>query len=457
MIVRRERMDASRKQLTILERCKFRPGAGCGSAPEEFLVIDNSQSVNHIRSFPAASAICLIPGFFSGAGCLHPGLYAEGVSAIGFLECSSCHRHLSTASTQSVCPDCAGILYVRYDLTSLRKTARHPGTDSIASIWRYADVLPDVEPVTLGEGWTSMLPSRRYPSLFVKQESENPTGSMKARGMSVAVSMALHYGVKGLVAGCSGSGGSALAAYSAAAGIGAHLFLPRDVDLADSIATEVYGAHIHLIDGQVSDCSRLIDERKATEGWFDLSALKEPFCLEGEKTMGYELVEQLGWTYPDAVVFPARGGSGLIGIWKAFEEMEQLDWVSGRRPKMITVEPSGDTPVIGSSKGRSLGEDIIRQSGGTVVEVSAQAILASLLDWARHEGLFLSPAGSSATAAYDQLIASGFLKPQEHVVVFNPESGLKHVDAMARAMHPEGSSAKQYPQRTAVGGIITPQ
>jgi threonine synthase len=323
-------------------------------------------------------------------------------------------------------------------------------------MWRYANVLPAAEPVTLGEGWTPMLPSRRYPGLLIKEEADNPTGSFKARGMSMAVTMARHYGLKKLAAPSAGNAASALAAYAAAAGIEAHIFMPRDVPMANYLEGVAYGAHVTLVDGLISDCGRRVSEGAKREGWFDISTLKEPFRVEGKKTMGYELVEQLGWRYPDAVFYPTGGGVGLIGMWKAFEEMEQLGWVSGKRPKMIAVQASGCAPVARAWKegaaastmfenaatfaaglrvpkpyGDSLILDIVRESGGTVVDLPDEEILASLLDWTRHEGLLLCPEGACATAAYDHLISTGFLKSEDRVVLFNTGSGLKYIDAIA--------------------------
>jgi threonine synthase len=401
--------------------------------------------------------------------------------AIAYLECSRCHQHVSAETQQTVCPACAGSLYVRYDPESFRQ-ARKPVPDAPVSMWRYAGVLPDVDPVTLGEGWTPMLPSRRYPNLLIKEEADNPTGSFKARGMSAAVTMARHYGLKKLAAPSAGNAASALAAYAAAAGIETHLFMPRDVPMANYVECIAYGAHVTLVDGLISDCGRLVAEGAKREGWFDVSTLKEPFRVEGKKTMGYELVEQLGWTYPDAVFYPTGGGVGLIGMWKAFEEMEQLGWVSGRRPKMIAVQASGCAPVARAWKegapaskmfenaatfaaglrvpkpyGDSLILEIVRQSAGTVVDLPDEQILASLLDWSRQEGLLLCPEGATATAAYDALLASGFLRLEDRVVLFNTGSGLKYIDAIADAMHLQRPGSKKYPERTPVGGIITPQ
>jgi threonine synthase len=362
-------------------------------------------------------------------------------------------------------------------------------------MWRYAAVLPDVEPVTLGEGWTPMLRSRRYTNLYLKEEATNPTGSFKARGMSMAVSMARHYGLTQLAAPSAGNAAGALAAYAAAAGIKAHIFMPRDVPMANYLEGVAYGARVTLADGLISDCARMVGERikeqraehaadrlAPEEIWFDISTLKEPFRVEGKKTMGYELVEQLGWEYPDAVFYPTGGGVGLIGMWKAFEEMEALGWVRpGKRPKMIAVQASGCAPIarayeageavskffdnadtfaaglrVPKPYGDYLILEIVRESAGTVVSLDDEAILQSLLDWSRKEGLLLSPEGAAATAAYDHLLGTGFLSASNRVVIFNTGSGLKYVDMIADAMGLKRPTDKKLPERSPVGGIITP-
>ncbi|MBX6359205.1 MAG: threonine synthase [Acidobacterium ailaaui] len=404
------------------------------------------------------------------------------MASITCFECSRCQNQVSADSYKTVCPSCAGPLYVRYDISALQKTAVRPVEGGNQSMWRYASVLPDVDPVTLGEGWTPILRSRRFAHLYLKEEATNPTGTFKARGMAMAVSMARHYGLKKLAAPSAGNAAGALAAYTAAAGIEAHIFMPKDVPLANYLEGVAYGANVTLVDGLISDCARIVQERKEKEGWFDVSTLKEPFRVEGKKTMGYELVEQLGWTYPDAVFYPTGGGVGLIGMWKAFEEMEQLGWVRGKRPKMIAVQASGCAPVsrafqqgaktsqmfenastfasglrVPKPYGDFMILDIVRSSGGTVVDLPDEKILASLLDWSRHEGLLLSPEGAAATAAYDFLIETGFLRPDDRVVIFNTGSGLKYVDLIADAMGIRRNEVKTLPQRTPVGGIITPQ
>ena len=389
---------------------------------------------------------------------------------IAFLECTRCRARLSAESPQTVCTRCpeppAGSLYVRYDLASLvgtspdevigRDAARAPWT----GMWRYRSVLPDVSPVSLGEGWTPMLRSKRYENVFVKEEGANPTGTFKARGLALAVTMAKHYGLRKLAVPSAGNAAGALAAYAAAAGIEAHIFMPRDVPFANYVEAVAYGAHVTLVDGLISDCARMVAEKKQQEGWFDISTLKEPFRIEGKKTMGYELVEQLGWEYPDAVFYPTGGGVGLIGMWKAFEELEQLGWVKkGKRPRMIAVQAAGCAPVtrafeegaavsrmwenaatfaaglrVPKPYGDAIMLRILHQSEGIALSRTDDQIFASILDWARNEGLFLSPEGAAATAAYDSLIASGFLKPSDRVVLFNTGAGLKYTDVTGEAM-----------------------
>jgi threonine synthase len=385
---------------------------------------------------------------------------------ISHLDCSRCHAHLSVEKPQTVCPQCAGALYVRYDLSPLRgvaarqEIARAAAEKAWSGLWRYHSVLPDVAPVTLGEGWTPMLHSRRYPGVYLKEEGANPTGSFKARGLALAVTMARHYGVKKLAVPSAGNAAGALAAYAAAAGIEANIFMPKDVPFANYVEATMYGAKVTLVDGLISDCGRMVAERKEKEGWFDISTLKEPFRIEGKKTMGYELVEQLGWEYPAAVFYPTGGGVGLIGMWKAFGELEELGWVKpGKRPKMIAVQSAGCAPVtrafeqgekasqmwtnaatfasglrVPKPYGDYIMLEILRESGGVALSFSDEQILASLQDWAKNEGIFLSPEGATATVAYDHLLQTGFLKPEDRVVLFNTGAGLKYTDVTAEAV-----------------------
>jgi threonine synthase len=387
------------------------------------------------------------------------------VPPIKHFECSRCRNVVSAEKPQTLCPSCAGSLYVRYDLAPLRGVAQREAIAAEAArspwagMWRYRSVLPDVEPVTLGEGWTPVIRSKRHQNLFLKEEGANPTGSFKARGLALAVTMARHFGLKKLAVPSAGNAAGALAAYAAAAGIEANIFMPKDVPFANYVECILYGANVTLVDGLISDCGRIVAERKEKEGWFDISTLKEPFRIEGKKTMGYELVEQLGWEYPDAVFYPTGGGVGLIGMWKAFGELEELGWVKpGRRPRMIAVQSAGCAPVTRAfEEGKESSQvwnnaatfasglrvpkpygdyimlEILKESGGVALSFSDEQILASLKDWARNEGIFLSPEGAAATAAYDHLVSTGFLKPADRVVLFNTGAGLKYADVVANA------------------------
>jgi threonine synthase len=376
---------------------------------------------------------------------------------IAYLECTRCSAQLSPKSPQGLCPQCGGVLFARYDMAALRLSAqreniakRIDAANTSLGMWRYADILPAVEPVTLGEGFTPMLRSGRYPGLFLKEETANPSGTSQARGLSMAVSVARHHGLKKLTMASAGNAAGAMAAYATAAQIAAYVFMPYDAPQANHLEAVAYGARVTLVDGSISDCARTVAERKDAEGWFDVSSLQEPFRVEGEKTMGYELLEQSGWRYPDAVFYPTGAGVGLTAMWKAFEEMEALGWVSGKRPKMIAVQFSESAP------GDELTLDIVRQSGGLAMDLEDGQILASLRDWARHEGLLLSPEGAAATAAYDQLIASGWLSREEKVVIFNTGAGLKRANLAAKDVERDHRGVA-LPSRYRVGGIITPQ
>jgi threonine synthase len=409
------------------------------------------------------------------------------MAKISHLECSKCGERLSDAEPRTICPRDGGSLYVRYDLDAIKKSfTRESLAARPANMWRYADVLPDAPPVTLGEGFTPMLPSRSTPSVFIKDEGINPTGSFKARGMSAAVTMARAHGLKKLAAPSAGNAASALAAYAAAAGIEAYIFMPRDVPQANLVECQSYGANVTLVDGLIGDCARLIAELKENEGWFDVSTLKEPFRVEGKKTMGYEIAEQLGWTMPDAVFYPTGGGVGLIGMWKAFEEMQQLGWISTKRPKMISVQSTGCAPIVKAwEEQKPVSEawqnaatiaaglrvpkayadyivlDILKKSGGKALAVTDEEIMDAFQTWARDEGIFAAPEGAASLAAYNKLRASGFLKESDTVVLFNTGSGLKYIDVIAAYLKKKsGASAAGdgagKPAGRAIGGIIQP-
>ncbi|PYX81401.1 MAG: threonine synthase [Acidobacteria bacterium] len=402
------------------------------------------------------------------------------MAAVAYLECTRCGERLSAEGPQTVCPKDGGVLYVRYDLKAIKKSfAKASLAGRVPSMWRYAEVLPDAEPVTLGEGFTPLLPSREMPNVLIKDEGVNPTGSFKARGLSAAVTMARHYELSKLAIPSAGNAASALAAYSAAARIEAHIFMPKDVPMANRVECESYGAQVNLVDGLISDCAHIVAERKGLEGWFDVSTLKEPFRVEGKKTMGYEVAEQLGWDLPQGIIYPTGGGVGLIGMWKAFEEMQQLGWLGSERPQMVAVQSTGCAPIakawdeaksasevwanaatiaaglrVPKAYGDYLILDILRKSGGVALAVTDAEIMHALRHWARVEGIFAAPEGAAALAAYRKLRASGFFGPQDKVVLFNTGSGLKYLDVIqgeTKAVSPTKSPAAR-----AIGGIIGP-
>ena len=375
------------------------------------------------------------------------------------LECTRCGQQLSADKPQTICPKDGGVLYAHYDLPAIKKTfSREQLCDRPATMWRYAEVLPEAKPVSLGEGFTPMISSREYPAVLIKDEGLNPTGSFKARGLSAAITMAKHYGVKKVAIPSAGNAAGALAAYAAAAGIEAHIFMPKDVPQANYIECQTLGAKVTLVDGLISDCGRIVAERKDQEGWFDMSTLKEPYRVEGKKTMGYEVAEQFDWELPDAIFYPTGGGVGMIGMWKAFEELEQLGWISSKRPKMIAVQAAGCQPIVRAfeqSAARSefwqnastvaaglrvpkpLGDvlilNILRESGGTAIAISDQEILDAGRELASLEGIFAAPEGAACVTAARTLIANGFLKPADRIVLYNTGSGLKYLDAYSAA------------------------
>ena len=385
---------------------------------------------------------------------------------ISHLECTKCGDHLDPGIPQTVCPKDAGVLYPRYDFGKLRTSFKR---ESLAgrtpTMWRYAEVLPGTDPVTLGEGLTPMLPSRTTPNVYIKDEGLNPTASFKARGMSAAVTMAKAYGLKKLAAPSAGNAASALAAYAAAAGIEAHIFMPKDVPLANRVECQSYGAQVTLVNGLISDCARMVGERKEKEGWFDVSTLKEPFRVEGKKTMGYEVAEQLGWKLPQGIVYPTGGGVGLLGMWKAFDEMEALGWIGSDRPKMVCVQSAGCAPIVKAwNEGKPVSEmwqnavtsaaglrvpkaygdylilDILKKSAGTAVAATDAEIMNAVGEWARTEGVFSAPEGAAALVAYQKLRVSNFFSPDDKVVLFNTGSGLKYLEVIDAYQTPAAKS-----------------
>lgn len=405
------------------------------------------------------------------------------MAKITHFECSRCGEEVAPQGPQSLCPKCQGPLYVRYDLKDIAKSFRPETLAGRApTMWRYREVLPDAEPVTLGEGMTPMLRSRKDQAAYIKDEGLNPTGSFKARGLSAAMTMIRHYGIKKVAIPSAGNAAGALAAYAARAGVEAYIFMPKDVPIANRMECQAYGANVTLVDGLISDCGRMVAERKQAEGWFDISTLKEPFRIEGKKTMGYEVAEQFNWDLPEAIIYPTGGGVGLIGMWKAFDEMEQMGWIGSKRPKMIAVQSTGCAPIPKAfDEGKSVSEmwqnahtvasglrvpkaygdfiilDAVRKSGGTAVAVTDEETMACFAEWAREEGVFAAPEGAAALAAYRRLRKSGFLKESDRTVLFNTGNGMKYIEAVAEYLNiPLPGGAKELPKTRNIGGIIQP-
>ena len=398
------------------------------------------------------------------------------------LECTRCREHYPADRPQTVCSKDGGILYARYDLAEIKKTFSPASLLPLApTMWRYDAVLPEAAPVTLGEGFTPMLRSREYSNVFIKDEGMNPTGSFKARGLSAAVTMAQHFGLKKLAITSAGNAAGALAAYAAAANLEAHILMPKDVPIANRVECDYYGAQVTLVDGLISDCAGKLAELKESEswkndGWFDVSTTKEPYRVEGKKTMGYEVAEQFGWKLPDGIIYPTGGGVGLLGMWKAFDELEQLGFIGPERPNMISVQASGCAPIVSAwDEGRTASEvwpnaftlaaglrvpkpygdylilDILKQSGGLALAVTDTEILAAARHWAKGEGIFAAPEGAASLAAYQKLLARNFFTPDDSVVLFNTGTGLKYLDVLEA----KGKPAKS-PASRAIAGIIGP-
>jgi threonine synthase len=376
------------------------------------------------------------------------------------LECTRTGERLESETLQGVSPAGAP-LFARYDLDSVRgefTPDRLAGRRS--DLWRYSEVLPVRDPacqISLGEGWTPLLDAPRLAGAlgvarcWIKDEGQNPTASFKARGMALAVSRALELGAKALALPTAGNAGSAAAAYGAAAGLPVYVVAPRDTPAPILEEMEALGADVTLLDGLISDCGRVVREGAAQKGWWDLSTLREPYRVEGKKTMGYELFEQLGGRLPDAILYPTGGGTGLIGMWKAFDEMQALGWIDDRRPRMISVQAAGCAPMVrafeagaetagfwdgaatyasGLRVPGAIGDFLIlgavRASGGAAVAIPDR----EMAEWVGHvgrlSGVFAAPEGGAVAAAVPRMLASGVLRPDDEVVLFNTGSGLKY-------------------------------
>lgn len=376
------------------------------------------------------------------------------------LECSACGRKHEWSRLQNLCLSCQKPLLAIVDLTAAGRTLTRESVGTREkSLWRYREVLPlprDVEPISLGEGGTPLLHAQKFDDnidLWIKDESLNPTQSFKARGMSVAVSMAKYLGATKLAAPSAGNAGGALAAYAARANLEAHIFMPRDTPRANIVECRELGAHVTLIDGLITDCGAEIARRKEKEDWFDMSTLKEPYRVEGKKTLGYELAEQLNWVLPDVILYPTGGGTGLIGMWKAFDEMEALGWIGNKRPRMFAVQAAGCAPIVRAFEGgektavefpdahtigsglrvpKAIGDflmlNILRESNGGAIAVEDQEMIRVAREVGSKEGLFVCPEGAACFAALKLLQRAGKIASGERVVIFNTGSGIKYLD-----------------------------
>lgn len=387
-------------------------------------------------------------------------------SFLTHLECTNCGATHDAEQLITTCPLCGKVLYARYDLAG---AARELTPAALAgrpwTLWRYAEILPARDPAgapTLGEGGTPLLPAPRLGRAFgldrllVKDEGLNPTGSFKARGLVMAVTRAKELGAKAVAIPSAGNAASAMAAYAARAGLPAVVAMPADTPEAMKIECRTYGAEVTLVDGLISDCGKLVRERAASAGWFDVSTLREPYRQEGKKTMGIELAEQLGWRLPGAIVYPTGGGTGIVGMWKAFQELETMGLIGPERPKMIVVQAEGCAPLVhayeagerhaaiwadahtiapGMRVPAAIGDylilDAVRQSGGTCLTVSDAQMLAGVRLAAELDGFFFSPEAGAALIAARLLRERGFLAPEEETVVFATSTGLKHLDLLA--------------------------
>ncbi|HEY0050131.1 MAG TPA: threonine synthase [Pyrinomonadaceae bacterium] len=380
------------------------------------------------------------------------------------LFCSACDKTYAPNRLYNLCAACGKPLLVAYDLEKAAATLTKEALKSrIPSLWRYEEVLPVENPenrVTLGEGMTPLHRAENLgrklnlKNLFIKDESANPTASFKARGMTAAVSMAKELGVKKLAAPSAGNAAGALAAYAAKAGMEAFLFMPRDTPQANIVECEQMGANVTLVDGLITDCGKIVAERKAAEGWFDVSTLKEPYRIEGKKTMGYEIAEQMNFELPDVIFYPTGGGTGLIGMWKAFDEMEKLGWIGDKRPRMISVQAAGCAPIVegfeqhlnhgaeienahtvasGLRVPKAIGDfiilEIVRKSGGSAIAVTDEELISDVREIGAGEGIFPAPEGAACLSALKKMIATGTIESDEHIVLFNTGSGVKYLEA----------------------------
>ena len=393
-------------------------------------------------------------------------LYFKGMpsleSTLVQLECPECGNIFDADIAQTFCLDCNGPLLARYDLSAAGRTLTRENLRSRPkSIWRWSEILPvraEAFRLTLGEGNTPLLRAANLEQslglreLYIKDESTNPTGSFKARGLVMAVARAMELGLRGFVIPTAGNAGGALAAYAARARAQAHVYMPKDAPLPNQVEVRISGAELILVDGLISDAARLAGEAARQYGWFDVSTFKEPYRCEGKKTMGLELAEAFDWVLPDVVIYPTGGGTGLVGMWKAFDELEELGLIGKKRPRMVSVQAEGCAPIVRAFQENSeratfwegaqtiaaglrvpgafadrLILRALRESRGTALTVSDNEILTCQKEMAAHEGVFAAPEGAATLAAARHLLANRWIDRDESVILFNTGSGLKYL------------------------------
>jgi threonine synthase len=390
-------------------------------------------------------------------------LNSSNFTYITDLACSTCGKSFSASEINTFCPDCQAPLLSNYDFEAMsRRLDRDEICRRPKGMWRWHELLPVYEPdncVFLGEGDTALL---RLPNLgkelglvnlFLKDESSNPTGTFKARGLAAAISKAKELGIQKVIIPTAGNAGGAMAAYAARAGLKAHIFMPKDTPFANIEESRMTGAEVVLVDGLISEAAGMAGEKARAEGWFDLSTFKVPYRVEGKKIMGYELAETLDWTLPDVIIYPAGGGTGLVGMWKAFAELEKLGWLNNtKRPRMVAVQADGCAPIVkafqegasfcdfwlnahtmasGLRVPKSFADHEIlrnlRDSNGTAVAVSDEAITMAQHQIGMMEGIFPAPEGAATLSALQELIQQKWVQPDERIVLFNTGSGLKYL------------------------------
>jgi threonine synthase len=390
------------------------------------------------------------------------------VSFFTHLECSvPCGAPALDPRTRQHLCRCGAPLVARYDLQKARSWTRDSLEGREPTMWRYREMMPlfaGESPVTLGEGFTPLFHARSLGAsigldrLYIKDESLNPTNSFKARGQSAAVTRAKYLGAKTIALPTAGNAGNAAAAYSAAAGLACEVFIPKDAKRPFIDECRLYGAHVTLVDGLITDAGRMAAEKGGPLGWYDVSTLKEPYRIEGKKTMAYELAEQMDWRWPDWIVYPTGGGTGMVGMWKAFDELERIGWVSPqKRPRMVSVQAENCAPIVrafaqgaeraqpwegaatiadGLRVPRAIGDFLIlraiRESGGTALAVTDASMVKGMLDIGKHEGISAAPEGGAALVAIERLVADGSIRPAESVVLFNTGGALKYLDVLPR-------------------------